>query len=1011
MKRLTFLAMAFFAVLSASAQMIAYSVSTNVVGEPGEPTVIDLQGTTGKDLSGIMIDADGNMEFNAVEGAKGFPIGFEFRYNSQKMTHFLIGTDLAVQLSPTETISTVIHTGNNRVAGFTTTGIHDVIGMFPREGVYGLEDTQISYWLEGQEGYRALVIEYKNIDFGNGGGWGTTGEMCGAKATIQYRLYEQSGNIEMKVKGMKPTEPGNYNFFRIGILGDANDFVQVQKWDGSVISARDNSVSYKADQYPVDGQVYTFVAPEACVTPTVAPADLVLTSTTTQISGTFTATQGDHFLVLATTEAELSEKPADGSKYKVGDELGNARVIANVDRAEFVGPNDMAQGTFNVFVIAYNSLCMDGPLYGNEAATAAIAMKPGAPASLAVTAADKDNITLKAEDSGAQMVIAMTAEQHFNSIGQGYTYGEFGTPAGTYEVGQEIEGGGKVIYVGSSVDAIGVNDLESGRPYFFRAWSTDGNGGYSSEYLDINAVTAAELPWELNLDAIPTGEAPLGWAKSSEDDLWSVNSRAGYFFNQVNVAAETDPNVIWLESSDIYLGEGSNWLSIDLAATAIPVRFATDWVMGDNDKVAIQVTADGVEYKDILAITKDNMPGDDGEGNAMWQNGQFYSFKVNFSEYAGQKVKVRLYIQRMSKGQVQLKNFKIDGTLYGIVGTIPGLTWDDDLFMSQDAENKNIYTATLPVTVDEVPAEAYEYKLRTNQNWDGYQLPAEGNQYWMPAEAGDYSLVFTADIAANKLTLAVERPFEVSFDNKGGWSTVYAYTWIEDGEGHVIAEPSGAWPGTPVEVSGGFFNRSWTYNFTSEQQPQFIIWNNGGGNPDWEEPADQTDDLVFVNGKKYSYYPEITSVKLSGEWNGWDGPEMTVTEYNPMAFQTTVNLIGYEADQEFKLVINGDNWIGSGELTAIEGDAADQVVEGDTGSNLTLKAGKAYDIVAFWANPSKNVKEGWLLEVVQNTEITTGVDGVRANAQHQTIYNVAGQRLQEQQRGVNIVNGKKIAVK
>jgi hypothetical protein len=67
--------------------------------------------------------------------------------------------------------------------------------------------------------------------------------------------------------------------------------------------------------------------------------------------------------------------------------------------------------------------------------------------------------------------------------------------------------------------------------------------------------------------------------------------------------------------------------------------------------------------------------------------------------------------------------------------------------------------------------------------------------------------------------------------------------------------------------------------------------------------------------------------------------------------------------------------------------------------------------VAFWANPSKNVKEGWLLEVVQNTEITTGVDGVRANAQHQTIYNVAGQRLQEQQRGVNIVNGKKIAVK
>ena len=1004
MKRLTFLAMAFFAVLSASAQMIAYSVSTNVVGEPGEPTVIDLQGTTGKDLSGIVIDADGNIEFNSAQNLKGFPIGFEFRYNSQKMTHFLIGGDLEVQLSPTETISTDVHKNNSN--WFTTNGIHDVIGITTRQGTYGLDDTQISFWTEGQEGYRALVIEYKNVDFQ--GTYNAENDYCGAKATVQYRLYEKTGNIEMKVSGFKPVNTGTYNFMRIGILGDSRDFAQVQAWDGSVFSSRDANISYSPTSYPVDGTVYTFQAPEACVTPTVAPADLVLTSTTTQISGTFTATQGDHFLVLATTEAELSEKPADGTKYKVGDELGNARVIANVDRAEFVGPNDMAQGTFNVFVIAYNSLCMDGPLYGNEAATAAIAMKPGAPASLAVTAADKDNISLKAEDSGAQMVIAMTAEQHFNSIGQGYPYGEFGTPAGTYEVGQEIDGGGKIVYIGSSVDALGINDLESGKPYFFRAWSTDGNGGYSSEYLDINAVTAAELPWEFDINAIPTGEAPLGWAKSSEDDAWSVNSRAGYFYNQVNVAAETDPNIIWLESPDIYLGEGSNWLSIDLAATAIPVRFATDWVMGDNDKVAIQVTADGVEYKDILAITKDNMPGDDGEGNAMWQNGQFYSFKVNFSEYAGQKVKVRIYIQRMSKGQVQLKNFKIDGTLYGIVGNIPGLTWDDDLFMAQDAENKNIYTATLPVTVDEVPAEAYEYKLRTNQSWDGYQLPAEGNQYWMPAEAGDYSLVFTADIAANKLTLAVERPFEVSFDNKGGWSTVYAYTWIEDGEGHVIAEPSGAWPGTPVEVSGGFFNRSWTYNFTSEQQPQFIIWNNGGGNPDWEEPADQTDDLVFVNGKKYSYYPEITSVKLSGEWNGWDGPEMTVTEYNPYAFQTTVDLKGLSEAQEFKLVVNGQ-WIGSGQLERIEGDAADSVTEGEAGSNLTLAAGKAYDIVAFWSTPSKNVAEGWLLEVTEN--LTTGVDGVRANAQKKTIYNVAGQRLNNTQRGVNIVNGKKIAVK
>ena len=1005
-KRLSLFVLAMLAVLGVQAQMIAYSVSTNVVGEPGEPTVIDLQGTTGKDLSGCVIDADGNIEFNAAEGLKGFPIGFEFRYNSQKMTHFLIGTDLEVQLSPTETVSTAVH--QNRVNAFTTEGIHDVIGMFPREGVYGLEDTQISFWLEGQEGYRALVIEYKNIDFGNGGGWGTQGEFCGAKATIQYRLYEQSGNIEMKVKGMKPSDPGNYNFFRIGILGDAKDFVQVQSWDGSVVSARDNSISYKADQYPVDGQVYTFVAPEACVSPTVSGSDLLLTSTSDQISGTFQAGNGDHYIVLATTEAELSERPADGTKYKVGDEIGSAKVIAIVDRNEFAGAQGMAQGTYNVHVIAFNSLCMDGPLYCNESVSATIALKPGKPAALAVSDADKNTIKLSATDNGAQIVIAMTDTQEFNQLDQALGTGLFGTPAGTYNVGDAIDGGGKVVYVGSTSADINISDLEAGKVYFFRAWSTDGNGGYSSEWLDVNTMTASELPWEPALEGTSPSEPPLGWtAKDSENDYWTVEDYNDlYLYNNVNYVdgvAET-----WIDGPAVYLNEGSNWLSVEIGANSIPVRWAADWEMAEGDEIAVQLTTDGTEYKNILTLNKDNMPEYTDEETSekvnIWKNGEFTTFRVNFSDYAGQKVKVRLYVKRATKGQVNFRNLKLEGTLYGIVGTIPGLTWDDDLFMTQSADNKSVYTATLNVTVDEVPAEAYEYKLRTNQSWDGYQLPAEGNQSWMPAEAGDYTLVFTADVAHHTLALSVQRPFSVSFDNKGSWGNVYAYTWIEDGDGNVIAEPSGAWPGTKVEMTGGFYNRSWTYNFTADQQPQYIIWSNGESGDD----ADQTENLTFVNGKKYSYFPEITSIKISGSWNGWDGPEMTVTEYNNMAYETTIDLTSFSEAQQFKLVVNGE-WIGISQLERIEGDEATSVTEGEQG-NLTLPAGKVYDIVAFWSTPSKDVTEGWGLEINENT--TTGANAISAKKEgNKTIYNLKGQRLNTTQKGVNIVNGKKVALR
>ncbi len=1008
-KRLSLFVMALLATVGMKAQMSAYSVMTNVVGEPGTPTVIDLQGTVGGDFSGLMIDADGNMEFNSVEDAKGFPIGFDFRYNGQKMNYFLVGTDLEIQLSPTETISTDAH--KNKSGWFTNSGIHDVIGLSPRQGTWGLDDTQISYWLEGTEGTRALCIEYKNVDFQTT--WSGENDYCGAKATVLYRLYEQSGNIEMKVSGFKPVETGTYNFIRIGILGDSNDFLQVQAWDGSVYSALDAYISYSPDSYPVDGQVYTFVAPEPCVTPFVAPTDLVLTSTTTQISGTFSVAQGDHFLVLATTEEALSEKPSDMTKYQVGDALGNATVIAVTTAGEFYSPNNMEQGTYNVFVIPFNSLCMDGPLYCAESAKATIALKPGKPASLAVTATDKSVMSFKAEDSGAQMVIALSDEQGINPYGQYLETGTFGEPTGTYNVGDVIEGGGKIVYIGGTTATdIELTGLEGGKAYFLRAWSTDGQGGYSSEWLDANAVTAAELPWQFDIATAPVGEVPIGWTEH-EDDIWSTNERAGYFYNQVNMASESEPNIAWRETHDIYLNEGSNWLSIEIAATEIPVRFATDWTMGDNDKIAIQVTTDGVEYKDILTLTKDNMPEyTDEEGTTnIWKQGVFTPFKVNFSEYAGQKVRVRLYIQRMSKGQVQFKDFKLDGTLYGIVGNIPGLTWDDDLFMEQDKDNKNIYTASLDVDITEEVVEPYEFKLRTNGNWEGYQLPTDDSNYlWKPTAAGQYTLVFTADIANNYVSLSAQRPYQVSFKNEANWTNVYAYTWVEDGEGHVIAQPSGTWPGTKVESTFSMMSRKFIYNFSSELQPQYIIWNNGGGYEPYGEEAAQTGDLEFVNFKEYSIYPDITSVKLPGSYNGWSMENDIESGGYPNMWATT---IAVSEDTEFKLVINGDNWLGINDVTVEAPDG--WIVEGSENGNLKLMHSvaqkEAYYIVAYWQEPGMDVKEGWLIGVEEGDPTVTGVRTATAKTAKKTIHNLNGQRLDATRRGVNIVNGKKVTVK
>ena len=157
-KKLSLLCLAFIAALSASAQMIAYTVQTKVQGAPGTPVVLDLQGTTGVDFNGLMIDAEGNLEFNDVNNAKAFPIGFDFGYNSKVMKYFLVATNGMIQLSPTETVSSVVH--KNSVTVFTDNGNHDAFGLIMRNGMFGYDDTQISYWLEGDD---VLCIPYKNV--------------------------------------------------------------------------------------------------------------------------------------------------------------------------------------------------------------------------------------------------------------------------------------------------------------------------------------------------------------------------------------------------------------------------------------------------------------------------------------------------------------------------------------------------------------------------------------------------------------------------------------------------------------------------------------------------------------------------------------------------------------------------------------------------------------------------------------------------------------------------------
>lgn len=469
-QRLSLILVAMLAAIGVQAQVIAYDVQTTTTAyeDITGATVIDLQSTVGKDLSKVLLDADGNISFNAADDVTAFPIGFDFGFDGKTMKYFLLTGDGAVMLYEDQTVSTDIHVLGTTAAAniLTAANAENAFGAIVRTGAYGLDDTEISYKLEGAEGQHVLVIQYKNLGW-QSNAWNYETEV--AKSQIQYRLYEATGNIEMKVSGFKPYDNanvGSYMWMRAGIVGDKNDWLFITQYDAngaSSLSQRDANVTYSASQYPADGTTWTFLAPEPCQTPDVAPTALSLFATTTSISGSFEKGSADHFLVLISNSAELTQLPADKTKYAVEDLIGNAIVAAVVpatasstEMAEFATPDDWeadAATTYYVHVFGYNSLCSAGPLYNATPATASIVTMPAAPAAIAAANVGLNQFELNLTASAAPMLVAITDQQGLDRWGDPAPFGRFGTPAGNYKVGDEIADGGQVVFVGLPVTA------------------------------------------------------------------------------------------------------------------------------------------------------------------------------------------------------------------------------------------------------------------------------------------------------------------------------------------------------------------------------------------------------------------------------------------------------------------------------------------------------------------------------------------------------------------------------
>lgn len=207
---------------------------------------------------------------------------------------------------------------------------------------------------------------------------------------------------------------------------------------------------------------------------------------------------------------------------------------------------------------------------------------------------------------------------------------------------------------------------------------------------------------------------------------------------------------------------------------------------------------------------------------------------------------------------------EVDENTYGIVGDFSD--WETDLSLTKTDE-AGIYTLTINNFEVSEP-KTYEFKVRANGEWGGYELPepGQGNLSWQATQTGFYNLTFTFNLNENTCTVDAElimQEYEVTYVNVEDWTEVYAYAYTWDGSN--VTEYTGSWPGTKLEATNETVDGHAVYSlkFQAGMAPANIIFNNGNGGD-----ANQTADLIFENGMRYDDPSKQTATGISQMKNG-----------------------------------------------------------------------------------------------------------------------------------------------
>lgn len=653
---------------------------------------------------------------NEAQTGKGFPIGFNFRFAGHTVDQFVpasngvifFGKDyVKIEAAPDLALKTGDHMGYvNMHAGFA-----------PASGAINKGD--VSYLTTGEEGNKVTTVQFANMRLSDGNEYYTSS----AEFNLQIRLYQKDNRIEMAWTEVLSPET-MMNIFA-GIHGwDPDDGIIITgntlKADYAVSPATSGSPNY-ADRRiywetynPTDKEIKTcfvFRPSDDEVPPQGAPTNLVVEEEGTDLNITCERAVDAAATVILVSEEPFSDAnmPKDGETFGIRTFSKGNELITSFGKAKaiYYGNDDQVSVTFSGVKPAttyyVRAMSASGyPAYNRtNTADKIISAAEEAPQNVSVTPANS-SITLSWE-SDVDVIVAMTTTPRRNPSTPFVNTADFGRPTGDSKEGDELVGGGKIVYVGAEKEC--TVTVPKNEQIYFALWSKDGNI-VSREFTSVNGITNPTLPYEPKLENRNLFLVPDGWT-TSDPASYSVQRRATEGEWAVYAFSENDRPTL---ESPLLPMEDDTILTFDFAletAADANMTFAGDPMKGtvpgyfgrnpgewleEDDGYGVFVNVGDTQLAQILEYNGD-LRKDDG-GNYIKGSSEFEQIRVEIPAQ-GKRARVSIGFQTGNNSICWLRNFKLTSTsgVEEINGSAINLVYGGKgkIFLTASENGTNVY--------------------------------------------------------------------------------------------------------------------------------------------------------------------------------------------------------------------------------------------------------------------------------------------------------------------------------